>query len=775
MVLIENKLISNIKIILFLITYLWIFVVKINDSNEYLFLVTTLLLILVVAKKLKIKIATVKYIFWGVILIFFYVKIYSFLFIEVNNIENLNKVVNSKKEVVIEVKGDIDIDEKRIKIPVSSGGKKYQFIYYLENSRNNFDPDKVELKNEKEKNGSTKILTLAKKIKYGNQYKVKIVKAKKIINKHNNPSSFDYQKYMKSQGISYEIVVKNPKQVGYHLTIRNTLENIRKKMIIKNQEFNPLISPYINALIFGEKTFDLEYQKTLSLMGIIQLFTISGLHINIILGGLEQTLYRFNITKRKVKKIILILGPLYIILAGSGVSVVRAIEMKIISDFYEDNAGPNSHFIILIAVLLINLGLNPFLIANLGFCLTYLITGLLILNSYILSAKETEHLYIQSIRTTMGINLMLIPFFINLNYTLNLGLIIFMYVYEKIVKIMLVLSGLIILASILQFNLLTNITSIGYEGVVDILNAFLIFNYQIVWKIGHLNPFLLYYYYTSLWQGISRYYLFQKIEVRFIYQIAIILLIASNPYHVLGKVIIIDIGQGDSILIEMPFSSKNVLIDTGPKSSKTELINFLQYENIKTIDYLVLTHMHEDHIGNAQEVIEKFKVKNLVINKAVYQNQKQQLKKATSEWKSKEKQMKLILVANLQKLTKNITIYAPEKYSKNLNNNSLIIRGTFGQKKWLFTGDAEVLEEKELIKKYGNYLDIDYLKLGHHGSKTSTTDELLKETTPSKGFISSGKNNLYKHPSLEIINKLNGWKIKYQDTQNSGAIVVFFL
>lgn len=677
------------------------------------------------------------------------------------------------KKIKIKITDNLKVDENGVSTYWHKGFKKYSVRYMF--------PGTFGTKKSKKE-----VLEYKKKIKYGDIYEVEIKDVKAIENKINNPSSFNYQNYMKSKRISVELNVSDPNKVGHKNNFILLLKNIRNKFITSIEKVNPEISPYINSLIFGEKSFEEDYNNYLTEIGIIQLFTISGLHVNLIIGFLENILFRIGVTKERVKKVNLFILPIYLIIAGGGVSVCRAVEMKLLLDYYEDKSNKNSKFLILISVLLFNLFLNPFNLFNIGFILTYLITGILLINGYILKIKEGEDtgannkfrkinkeikVFIQTFKTTLIIDAFLLPILINLNYSFNIASLFFLYFYEKIVKGMLILSFLFISLLIFKFVNLMNLIGIVYEKVIYILNYLLTINYEFTLSVKHINIFVFFLFYYFLKKIVIKYYLHNSIDYKHTAYLFYIFIIVFLPINIVGEISIIDVGQGDSILIQYPFCGETILIDTGPSSSEDELIEYLKYENIRKIDYLIITHPHEDHMGNIRSVLENIDVKNVILNAQDYQKN---IEIISNEVKKFPK-LNIIPVSGLIDLNKNFKIYAPEEYSDNPNNNSLITYAKLGRKKWLFMGDTETEEEKKFIDSYGEYIDINFLKAGHHGSKTSTSEELLNITSPQEVFISSGKDNVYNHPSVETIEKLDKLNIKYSDTQDKGLIKKYFI
>lgn len=234
----------------------------------------------------------------------------------------------------------------------------------------------------------------------------------------------------------------------------------------------------------------------------------------------------------------------------------------------------------------------------------------------------------------------------------------------------------------------------------------------------------------------------------------------------------INVGQGDSILIRV--NNKVLLIDSGPKNSRNKLINYLNSLNIKNIDYLVATHPHEDHIGNMFTIINNYEV-NKFYSPKVTTNTKT-FEKMISALKNNNLKINILdnttSSINLGENT-NIKIYYPTEDSNddNLNNYSPIIKITFGKTSFLFTGDAEEYVEKQVVNS-GYNLSSNVLKLGHHGSSSSTCKEFLDAVNPNIAIITVGIDNEYGHPHNEVLDLLKSYKIKTYRTDYDGSIVL---
>ena len=234
------------------------------------------------------------------------------------------------------------------------------------------------------------------------------------------------------------------------------------------------------------------------------------------------------------------------------------------------------------------------------------------------------------------------------------------------------------------------------------------------------------------------------------------------------KISYIDVGQGDSILIQQ--GSSNMLIDTGTNASTSSLISYLTNQNIKKINYLVLTHPHEDHIGGADVIIKGFDIGTVYMPK-VTSNTKT-FKDVVSAMNSKGLKATSPNPGDTFKFgNANCTILSPiNSNSKDLNTYSIVMKIVFGNNKFIFTGDAQASNEEDMINK-GYDLSADVLKVGHHGSNTSTSQAFLDKVKPKYAVISVGKGNDYGHPTAVTMNRLESNGIKVFRTDENGSII----
>lgn len=234
----------------------------------------------------------------------------------------------------------------------------------------------------------------------------------------------------------------------------------------------------------------------------------------------------------------------------------------------------------------------------------------------------------------------------------------------------------------------------------------------------------------------------------------------------------IDVGQGDATLIKV--GDKNILVDTGDRGAKDELFNYLDTHNVLEIEYFAVTHYDSDHFANATAVLDKYDVKKVLVPDQVKDTKTYETFITKLEEQVESKDIEVLCANDMigSVLTVDslaLTVLAPLKDNyKDSNDYSVCLMARFGNKKVLLTGDAEKEAEEDIVAKYSAAdLDCDVYKMGHHGSRTSSSQALLDKLTAESVVISCGLDNDYGHPHKEAVDRVSKLNIYRTDTQGS--------
>ena len=261
-------------------------------------------------------------------------------------------------------------------------------------------------------------------------------------------------------------------------------------------------------------------------------------------------------------------------------------------------------------------------------------------------------------------------------------------------------------------------------------------------------------------------------KLKFLTLIILVLFTTScNKYKNFLSIHIIDVGQGDCILISTP-NDKNMLIDGGDEDSSRIIKSYLKLHKIKKLDMIIATHLDKDHIGSLDYVINNFQVQKLYTpnqmeNSTSYHN----LVKSCKDNNIKINHLKKGDTLDFDKHI-NISILSPSYIQGNNNLNSIVLNLTYFNMDFLFTGDCEEINEIDMINSY-DLDNVDFLKVAHHGSSSSSTDEFIKETSPDIAVISCGYKNSYGHPHKSTLDTLEKYNVKTFRTDLNGDLVFY--
>lgn len=611
-----------------------------------------------------------------------------------------------------------------------------------------------------------------------------------------NPNAFDYRQYLMTQKIKYLITAESIQTCKQgEDSFYTKLMNYRKNsMAVINRYFPENVSPFVNALLFGyDDQMDDNTAEAYRQLGLSHLLAISGLHVTIISGAVYFILLRSGFTREIVRIMLLIFLPIYGIITGASPSVIRSVVMAWIILFLSKWKHVISSLDALALSFHAYVLFNPFILYHVGFQLSFIVTFGLLLSKTLLA--KTAHAFSNGFWISCLSQLVALPILLHSFYEFSLLSILLNIVYVPLFSIIILPLCLI---TYLFLILLPHLGQVGANlltAIFSIVNPFAEWVHQFKqfqMILGKPSTLLFLTFYLFFLAG------FLLLEKFWMKRIKIVLAIILAPlilqflvvkYSPVGEITFIDVGQGDSIFIRLPYHQGNYLIDTGGRVTFSAedwqerksnfdpgddiVVPYLKSKGVTKIDKLILTHGDQDHIGSVKSIMENFRIGELLVGDSI---NKKDLELNTIHEAEKRGIMVKNILAGMKWKSGGFQFFvlSPQKSAIADNDASITLFSKLGGKTWLFTGDLEEKGEQEMMQRMGR-LKADVLKVGHHGSETSTSETFLAEVRPSVAIISVGKDNRYGHPHREVINRLNQYNVNIYRTDYYGAITYNFL
>ena len=653
--------------------------------------------------------------------------------------------------------------------------------------------------------------------------------------KKRNYGGFDYKNYLKTLKIYGTIKLENGEVLEKNkgnilISFSNKISNSVKEKIydlLNEREANLLIG----LLLGDDDNIDNDIEEAFKISSLSHILAVSGMQVTYIITAMY---FIFNniLGKRKTKIVIIIILIFYTILTGFSPSIVRASIMGILimgaGLFYRKNDIWNSIAISLLLMLIY----NPFLITNVGLQLSYLGTiGIILLNKtflkmfnkikfekYILNRKIINIVskIIEILTVTISASIAVFPIMLynfnlfgtyflitNLLASIIIGpitifgtvIVIISFIFLKLGKMFSIFLEIFlnILVLVSNFSKLPfskiYITTPKIFMIIFYYVLIIVFNY--IYKIYHnrnlsltqmrfRNLIALYKY------KIKEIYNNKKSRKKFL-SVLILIVFCFNicNFFIIKrelKIYFVDVGQGDSTFIVTP-KNETILIDGGGSLGtdfdvgESTLLPYILDRGYKKIDLMFVSHFDQDHIGGLFKILEELKVEKVCISKQEEDSENYQ--KFLNIVKEKNIQVLVVKIGDKIVLDKNLyfdILWPKDKQieENKLNNNAIVMKLNYNNFSMLFTGDIEKKAEEEILETYKNskILESDILKVAHHGSKTSTTDEFLNKVKPKIALIGVGKDNMFNHPSNTTIEKLENMGIKIYRTDLNGEISI---
>ena len=581
-------------------------------------------------------------------------------------------------------------------------------------------------------------------LSYGD--KIKATGVLKEPSTNNIFNNFNYKKYLYNKKIYYIIEASKIDKIQNNNNHIYTIKNLLYTRINSLKSSN-----YIKALLFGDNKLDKEIKTSYQINGISHLFSVSGFHINFITSIIYFYLDRVTYNK-KIKYITVdIFLVLYLLLCNT-TSLLRCTVMNILLSINYLLKLDIKKIDIVLLTLILCIIINPFIIYDIGFIYSYTISFFLILykNKYKTNNKLLKIIYISLISFLVSL-----PINIYTSYEINFLSIILNIIIVPIVSLILLPLSLLTLIFPILDNILYLITSI-LEKISLYASNINIFK-QILSKPS-IILIIIYYLVIILILSKNKHY----------YLILILLIFHKTIplYNSNLEVVMFDVGEADSMLISTPSKKVNILIDTGRGIDINNIIIYLKSIGISKLNYLIITHGDEDHIGGALYLIDNFKVDNVILNKGDYTELEVELITHL-----KNKNIKYTNNINKIPLLGSYMYLLNTKKFSNENDNSIVTYFEYQKYKFLFMGDSSSKTEEYLINNY-NLTNISFLKVGHHGSNTSSSPLFINKITPKVSLISVGRNNFYHHPNKEVLTNLSNSVIYRTDINKSIKIKI---
>lgn len=539
------------------------------------------------------------------------------------------------------------------------------------------------------------------------------------MNENTNDNAFNEKLYLYGQNVFYKGQITQLNQKEHHNSFYQWLEN--------HFSSNTDINDYQRLFLLGERSADIQddYQQ-LSQLSLVHLFALSGMHIHILCILLKK-IFGIIFNQKLAAWLSYLCIGIYVFSIPMQISLYRAFFVLVLYEIFKKWFHELDVLSFLVIVSLIY---NPYIIYNISFVFSYFIYFIVILT------KRLPH-------SSMLIYLASVPIVLTLNYQIPLTAFLVGYIMTPFIELLYCLCC---------FSVFIPFVEMMLEGCIHILKLMIDFLQYLdaFWILSKPTLSFIIMFYILYFKMLYQLELKKKIDPYISMMIAFFIMFSFySQYKIYGEVTMIDVGQGDCTLIRLPMNQGNILIDTGGNkdfdlATKT-IIPYLKSIGIHRLDFVYISHGDFDHCGALESLQDNFHVGKVIEDYEEYRE---------------------IGMAKVRMLK-------PEHVYTDINDQSLIMEVELMDCSLLFMGDASAEVENDLKNKYQS-LDIDILKVSHHGSKTSSSPQLFEFIKPDIAMIGVKLNNMYHHPSSEVIERLNRKGIKILRTDEDGMFHIRF-
>lgn len=635
--------------------------------------------------------------------------------------------------------------------------------------------------------------SLEKNIQYGSTCKLNA--EIKLPETKSNPGQFDYRSYLQTKGISYQAVLADMTQLQCKAGrgILPIIYQFRDTFFIYiGQTLSDEAAAWVKALVFGDDSYlDEDTIEMFQRWGMSHLLAISGLHVGIVIALLYMLLVKLNLmTKENAQWVIFCILPLYAVIAGGEPSVWRASLMTCLFILLYKTGIKWSVTDVLSIVFILLVTLDKLIIYHVGFQLSFAVTFALLISKQLIinsTSRIEQIIYISFIAQIAILPIQIYYFSLFQPLSILVNMVMVPYYSFFVIPMM---FGLLIFSPLAIVSFLDGIFLTIHEQAMNIVKF--IDNYvNYSWIMGPLpwivvlGFYMLFILFMQFWEN-------NKLYKAFFCACLMTIVIIGNtlrPYlSPWGLVTMLDIGQGDAFIIELPYRKGVILIDAGATFSFQEkqpsrriyeqiLKPYLFSRGIVKIDAVFITHEDLDHNGSIPFLFDDFTVDSIIVSN--YYDTKQ---KSIVPSPEETEQIFVEAASTINLHGQLFHVLGPMRDKRAANENSLVLYTKFGEAHWLFTGDITKDEEREIAKAYPN-LQVDVLKIAHHGSNTSTDENVVQQLHPQVALLSVGRENRYGHPASEVIKTLDSilllrtdedGAIQYRFNQHTGTFKTFW-
>lgn len=544
---------------------------------------------------------------------------------------------------------------------------------------------------------------------------------------------FDYPQYLRATRVEGVIYATQVERSGHETTLHALPHTVRETVLART----PQSGPYINAFLFAERTMIDETYTQAQALGIAHLFAVSGMHVGVFVMVVGSVLKRL-MPQGVLRDAFLFIALLaYGFVCGFPPSVLRAVSFFILYGVNKRINGGFTAVDCLITVCTVTLLIHPPMRHLVGFVLSFLVAFMLVVRGH---SPTSEHWVKRSLKVSGCAFLVTLPIIASMSGSVN--------VLAPLINIVYVLLLGTVLLPLAYLTMILPFLDTLYAGVLLVFESLVSMSIRWMhWPLSVHVPAgiatVIYYIALGYFMGARG---LKETLRRSAYLLSVCAILLVWPvFKPVESFVMYDV-SGDAFLLRDSFNRCNILIDTGDNDPHDNLVRALKRTGVRHLDYVFITHLHADHYGGYESVRDALPVKTLITNET------QKPYEATIH----------------ECGTIEFYIVPLEYPHRSSNNRSLVLFAWHMDKTMLFTGDIETPREATFTDAYD--IQAQWLKVGHHGSATSTTEGFLDMVGPEKAFVSATRSNRFDHPSPRVIDRLESRGIRVVRLDICGSV-----